>query len=181
MILRSNWLKAFVSAANRPGIGLVGESIGIPTDSWELIEYVFNAWPDCPPTFLDGEPVSYATFVCTHLRRLGIDPGVSAEHLQSLILCARREVLEAIGGFRIGLTYEQATLAEIGISKSVEATGRRIRQVGFLPFTYIHHPQWDQDRLQARRPGRMARKAFDTYLRGNLKKIGTSLGLRRGR
>ena len=34
-----------------------------------------------------------------------------------------RETLEAIGGFRVGITKHEAIACEIGISKSVEAVG----------------------------------------------------------
>jgi hypothetical protein len=64
------------------------------------------------------------------------------DHLQSLVLATRRDVLERMNGFRIGPDKEQAIAAEIAISRAVVALGLRCAQVGFFPFSCIEHPQW---------------------------------------
>jgi hypothetical protein len=58
------------------------------------------------------------------------------------VLYARREILEAINGFPIGLRYDEAVGCELGISKRVEAIDLKTVAVGSRPFEYILHPQW---------------------------------------
>ncbi len=80
--------------------------------------------------------------------RNGIDRGLSSRHLQSLVLAAGRETLERIGGFPIGLSYQEAVAAEIGISKRVESEGLLLRQAAWLPFTFVGHAQWRSSTLK---------------------------------
>jgi hypothetical protein len=76
------------------------------------------------------------------LHRHSIPPSARGNHLQSLILYARHEILEAIDGFPVGSTDGEAIAAEIGISKKVQALGLRLVEVGSTPFWYIEHSQW---------------------------------------
>jgi hypothetical protein len=54
----------------------------------------------------------------------------------------RGDVLQAIGGFPTGMNYDEATIAEVALSKKVEALGLSVREVGPGSFRYILHPQW---------------------------------------
>ena len=82
----------------------------------------------------------------------GVSPLSDYGHLQSLIWATRRDVLERIGGFQIGASYGEAVASEIATSKKVEMLGLQVRQVAFLPFTYIVHPQWKQPLVVALLP-----------------------------
>jgi hypothetical protein len=139
-IVRPDWLGSFVRQLSRSGVGLVGESLAWPGLKWNRLDYLFIACeyqsgPVEPPiSFIDG--------VRRYLDSKGIPIGKTGEHLQSFILGTRREVLEAIDGFRIGHTKGDAISCEIGISRAVASKGLAIKQIGILPFRYILHPQW---------------------------------------
>jgi hypothetical protein len=141
-ILRDDWLGAFVRKANEPRVGLVGESLSPVWDAlWEELERRFQG--ERPPGHLvDGQPAERVPCYLDFLRRHGIDPGPRGDHLQSLVLFARRTVLEQIDGFPIGDNYGEAIASEIGMSKKIQALGLRLCEVGPHPFTYIEHPQW---------------------------------------
>ena len=154
ILVRPNWLKAFIDQVNRPGVGVVGEIIGFYNTTWDDINETAARYQTDPNTIGFRE----------YMTRQGIQYGELADHLQSLVLCLKRETLEAIGGFRIGISKYEAIACEIGISKSVQAVGLAIRQVSLRPFTYIQHPQWEEDRLYANRPGWMLRRIISHYL-----------------
>jgi hypothetical protein len=107
---------------------------------WNRLEYLhkesrYGGEPGDPPIpFLDG--------VRRYLDSEGIPIGETGEHLRAIILGARREILEAIDGFRIGHTKADAISCELGISRAVAAKGLAIKQIGIMPFRYILHPQW---------------------------------------
>jgi hypothetical protein len=145
IIQREGWLNAFVQVASRPTTGLVGESLILWSTTWQDIDEHRDRTAR-PPLEVFGRPLPWSQAVRCFLDTHGIPPGEFADHLQSLILCTRREVLEQIGGFRSGDNYDEAVCSEIAISKYVQAIGLRVRQVGFRPFTYVRHPQWDADR-----------------------------------
>ncbi len=139
-ILKPGWLKAFVALTEQPNVGLVGESL-----VWE------RPWPELEATLqrpvsddfqIDGRPVDHFECYYENLSRLGIERGADGSHLQSLVYAARREVLERIGPFPLGQDYGAAVTTEICLSKKVLALGLEIRQVRFLPFSYVLHPQW---------------------------------------
>lgn len=139
-LLRPGWMKAFVALTAKPDVGLVGESL-----VWE------RPWPELEATLrrplnsqfqIDGRPVDHFECYYENLRRLGIDRGEDGRHLQSLVYASRREVLDRIGPFPTGTDYGAAVTTEICISKKVLALGLQVRQVAWLPFTYVLHPQW---------------------------------------
>ena len=153
VIVRPNWLRAFLRKVDRPGVGVVGEIIGFYNTTWEDINETAAKWKSDPNT------LGYRAYMTSQ----GIRYGELADHLQSLVLCLRRETLEAIGGFRIGISKYEAIACEIGISKSVQALGLRISQLGIRPFRYINHPQWEEDRQFAARPGWVLRRIASLY------------------
>lgn len=142
-IRKSGWLQAFLNRFQEPGVGLVGESLMTYWDEpWEEIPDSMR-FIKLPEHDINGEPVADRVECYLHqLKHWGIDPGPKATHLQSLVLCTTRPILEQIDGFPIGRNYGEAIAAEIGISRKVEACGYRLRQVGSKPFTWIDHPQW---------------------------------------
>lgn len=140
-ILQPDWLKVFVDSLADPRVGLVGESLFYSGYSWRRADYYYNhiAIPRGPD---GGGIVRIMDAKREVLAKRGIPHGKKVEHLQSLIIASRRDVLEAIDGFLIERSYAYAIGAEFAISKQVEVLGLRVRQVGLKPFRYIVHPQW---------------------------------------
>jgi hypothetical protein len=134
-IVGNPWLSPFMRRLNRQGVGLVGESWFAPRPI---------TWDEQAAEYAHDHPHRDNFFRMAHswLLRRGIDPGGHVDHLQSLVLATRRDVLERMNGFRIGPDKEQAIAAEIAISRAVVALGLRCTQVGFFPFSCIEHPQW---------------------------------------
>jgi hypothetical protein len=141
-LLRPDWLAAFVRQGAATGVGLVGECLSPHWDAlWEdLVQRCRGERLE--GHLVDGQPADRVPCYLDFFRRHGIPSGRRADHLQSLILYARREVLQAINGFPVGRNYGEAIAAEIGISKKVQSLGLRIGEVGPHPFHYIEHPQW---------------------------------------
>jgi hypothetical protein len=142
-VARPDWLGSYVRLASRPGVGLVGESFVWRGLSWDRIgyylgDYYYEERPGDEPilTLFEG--------VTRFLEARGIPAADKGEHLQSLVLFARREVLEAIGGFAIGRFKGEAICSEVAISRAVVAKGYEVRLVGALPFRYFLHPQWSR-------------------------------------
>jgi hypothetical protein len=138
LILRKNWVHHYVKKAAARRTGLVGENLHwcMPWDAvGELLAGLVAKYGN------DSEGVSLP-FLLEFYRRHGIEPGPTSAHVQSLVWCARRGVLEAIDGFLIGQTKAEAVAIEIGTSKKVEALGLRVVQADFFPFRYVLHPQW---------------------------------------
>ena len=139
-IVRPGWLRAHRRLAMRPGIGLVGEAMQWHGRSWKRLRWEYrNAMFEHP---VEGGQVAYPIGIQAGLSAAGLPLGRTGMHLQSLVLCARRQVLEAIDGFPIGRTYGEAVVAEVAISKRVAALGLKVREVGPGSFRYILHPQW---------------------------------------
>lgn len=139
-IVRPGWVAAHRHLAMTPEIGLVGEAMQWAGRSWKRLRWEYrNAMFEHP---LAEGPVPYPVGIQAGLRSAGVAEGHTGAHLQSLVLCARRTVLEAIDGFPIGATYGEAVVAEVTISKRVEALGLMVREVGPGSFRYVLHPQW---------------------------------------
>lgn len=174
VVTGDGWLRPFVERAAEPGTGLVGERLNPAWDAtWEEVGRRF-AGHELPDHRIDGRPAdrlaTYRHFFAAH----GIEPGPRADHLQALVLFARRQTLLAIGGMPVGRDYGEAIAAEIAISKKVQARGLAIRQVGDRPFRHFVHPQWqhhDRDPGPSRRSAPRAevpappRLGLDRWLR----------------
>ena len=155
-LLRPGWGAAFRAKAAEPGVGLVGERFNDKwAATWEDVARKFRGHR-MPGHEIDGVAVDRLDCYLHFFKTKGILPGPRADHLQTLVLCARRDVLEAVGGFPAGRNYGEAIAAEIAISKIVESRGWKTAQVGAAPFTYFDHPQWagrDAVRAGAKPPG----------------------------
>lgn len=139
-ILQSGWLLAFLKKfQSSPDIGLVGENINWRR-TWS--EQRLNPVAAGCLNKDDGPKFNSVDFLHDHIVNLGIPPGESADHLQSLMLFSSRKILREIGGFPTSDNYAQAVGMEIAISKKVQAHGYAIAMVGHRPFSYIGHPQW---------------------------------------
>jgi len=140
-ILRPNWLRPFVELLAKPQVGLLGESLFWAGYTWDRADYY---WRNIRlPRARESEGrICLMDAIREKMDERRIPLGRSPEHLQSLVLASRRDILEAIDGFMIGRTYGEAVGSEVAISKQVEALGLRVRQVGVGAFRYILHPQW---------------------------------------
>jgi len=163
-ILSPEWLLPFLERLDRPGTGLVGESIAWNV-RWSLYKRSCARTQNLWRTLEDGRRVDIASFFIDYLERHGIPPGPRADHLQTLILCTTRDVLEAIDGFNLGSNWDEAVACEIAFSKKVQSLGLKLEQVGLLPFSFIAHPQWyepDRDHWSLLKK---LRKSVRAYLR----------------
>jgi hypothetical protein len=140
-ILRTGWLQGYLKCLSDPKVGMVGESMFWPGYTWERAD-TYSLYSTFPGTPAEGPNVTHTEGIRAFLGSQGIPIGKTAEHLQSLVLCTRRGVLEATDGFLVGRDYGEAIGSEVAISKRVEALGLRVREVGIGPFRYILHPQW---------------------------------------
>ncbi len=139
---RPGWLRPFVRRLLRPEVGLVGERMNPAwAASWAEIARKFAGHT------LEGHQVlgapadrlpTYRHFWARH----GIALGERGDHLQTLVLAARGEVLARTDGFLLGGDYGEAIAAEIAISKRVQALGLLVEEIGPRPFTWITHAQW---------------------------------------
>jgi len=145
-ILRDGWLAAFEKKARNPRIGLVGESRSKDWGvSWNKIPF-HERYFEMPNHQINGLPVrDRVKCYQHHMRSWGIDPGKSADHLQTLVLFAKRKILTTIDGFPVGTNYGEAIAAEIGISRNVVSHGYKIAEVGPQKFSWIEHPQWTEN------------------------------------
>jgi hypothetical protein len=152
--LRAGWLRDFARAFDGvPRCGAVGEHLNRAWDRpWDELEARGR-----PAEGLqwEGVPVSRATFYRRSLRRWGVAEGPTARHLTTVVQYTSRAVLEEVGGYRHGRTYHEAIAAEIAFSRSVEASGRELVQVGRRRHSRIGHREWASDALLPR----LARKA----------------------
>ena len=148
-VIRDNWIRDFVVKASDPKVGLVGECLSRDWDApWEVLAERTKR-DEFPEHLVDGHPCSRLGCYFHFFASRGIPPGAKGDHLQALILFARRHVLEAINGFPVGKNYGEAVAAEIAISKKVQALGFTITEVGPEPFFLIEHPQWLHRRYEA--------------------------------
>ncbi|MBL8753586.1 MAG: hypothetical protein JNK15_09815 [Planctomycetes bacterium] len=166
---RPGWLLPFVLRLQRPEVGLVGERMN-PTwaADWATLERRF-AGHTLDHHHVDGEPAERLPTYRAFWQRNGIDPGPRGDHLQTLVLAVRADVLQRIGGFPLGSDYGEAIAAEIGVSKRVQMLGLSVEEVGPRPFTWITHPQWQEkaDRQPLRAP-RLGLAAWLERIRGKL-------------
>lgn len=124
------WLTAFAEAARNPKVGFVGEGIDC-YESWDTFD---RCWP----------PI--AEEIHKIVADQGITLGPRPDYVQTLIVGARRDVLELTGGFVVGDGKMRACAGEILTSVRARAHGLRNVQVAWRPFEYIRHPQWDDIR-----------------------------------
>jgi hypothetical protein len=141
-VVREGWLKAFVEKASDSTVGLIGECFSVDWNHpWEMLAEATKA-QGFEEHMVDGKPVERVPCYLNFLQRHGIPPSSKADHLQSLVMFVRREIIEAMRGFPVGTNFGEAVAAEIGISKKIQALGLKTCQVAEEPFTYLHHPQW---------------------------------------
>jgi hypothetical protein len=143
IIRRKNWLKVFRDSLHHKKIGIIGESLSLDWNrTWEQLASDGKLSVQMAGHVIEGKQVSRGNVYFKMFKLWGIDPGERADHLRSLIWACRRDVLELIDGFPIGMDYGQAIAAEIATSKKIQQAGFYIKQIRWRPFTYIEHPEW---------------------------------------
>jgi hypothetical protein len=125
VLLREDWLRAFIDCAARPQSGFIGE--------WEVLNFTWRrlnrGWAQIGKSF-------------EVLRReAGVPAGIAPLYLQTVVIGVRREVLMRSGGFITGEDKATAVAGEILSSVRLRSLGYSNRQVGFFPFTRVGHPQ----------------------------------------
>jgi len=110
----------------------------------------------------NGEPpFNLVDFLRDFLVGIGVPPGDTAHHLQSLVLFSSRRVLETIDELPARDTYAKALETAIAISKKVMAARWRIALVGDQPFSVMAHPQWADGWTKRRTKWRLKVRAGD--------------------
>ncbi len=141
-LVRPGWLAAFSRRGAERGVGLVGERMNPAWDApWPELEVRF-AGHRLPDHHVGGRPAERLAAYRDAWSRWGVPLGGRGDHLQSLVLFARHDVLARIGGLPVGRDKGEAIAAEVAISKRVQAAGLALRLVGDRPFAYFSHPQW---------------------------------------
>jgi hypothetical protein len=159
---RPGWLHPFLLRLQRSEVGLVGERMNPAWSApWAEIERRF-AGHTMEGHQVDGVPAERLPTYRAFWQRHGVDPGPRGNHLQTLMLAARADVLARIGGFPVGADYGEAIAAEIAISKRVQMLGLSVEEVGPRPFTWITHGQW-QEKAE-RQPLRAPRFGLSAWL-----------------
>lgn len=145
LVLRDNWLLAYIERCAEPGVGLVGESLNAAwSHPWEQLRAI-HAGARMPDHMIDGNPAERVDVYLHCLARWGIEPGPTGAHLRSLVWAATYSTLSRIGGFPIGGNYGDCIASEIAVSRKVEAARLRIAQVRQMPFYFTAHREWNQD------------------------------------
>ena len=155
VIRRPGWLTAIAEAARNPKVGLVGEGIDC-YESWETFD---RCWP----------PI--AEEIHKMAAEQGIPLGARPDYVQTLIVGARREVLEQTGGFVVGDGKMSACAGEILTSVRARSLGLRNVQIAWRPFEYIRHPQWDDLRATSAGWRWQVSRAMHLYLPSSINRL----------
>lgn len=143
--VRNDWLRAYRSMAEKPWVGMVGESLNGRWDrSWGKLRKDF-ATSHLPEHTIAGEKLNRVDFYLNFFREHKVDPGKTGKHLRSVIWFFTGTVLEKIDGFLIGSNYGECIAAEIATTKKVEMFGLSAVQVAYEEFYYIRHLEYNQD------------------------------------
>jgi hypothetical protein len=158
LVKRPRWLRDFILRFDStPACGLVGEHLIRAWDRpWsELTD------PRAPRSRRghSSEQSALANFYSETLARWGIPEGPTARALTAVVHFTSRSILEEVGGYNLGRTYQEAIAAEIGFSRKIEARGYSLVQIGRQRHSRIGHPQWNRQGFFARLR-RSVRKRF---------------------
>lgn len=155
VIRRTGWLAAIAGAGSNPGVGFVGEGVDC-YGSWETFD---RCWP----------PIAAEAHRMAAER--GIPLGTRPDYVQTLIVGARREVLDRTGGFVVGDGKTGACAGEVLTSVRARAQGLRNVQVAWRPFEYIRHPQWDDIRVMSGGWQWQVSRAMHLYLPSSINRL----------
>ncbi len=149
LVKRPKWLGDFIRCFDStPACGLVGEHLIRAWDKpWsELTEQKDRDARDGR----SSEQAALARFYRETLARWGIPEGPTARHLTGVVHFTSRSILEEVGGYNLGRSYQEVIAAEIGFSRKIEAHGYSVVQIGRRRHSRIGHPQWNRQDFFAR-------------------------------
>ena len=131
-------------------LGMLGESINYKwARPWrELSKSALNTLEFDHPTF--GLPSKRVDFYQKTMLSWGISPGLTAEHLRSLVWVFKGSVLRRLGGFPIGRNKGECIASEIAVSRKVVEMGYRFDQITSTPFAYFGHAEWQSNGVSKR-------------------------------
>ncbi len=128
-----------------PELGLLGESINRRWGcDWSVLQRspINSLEPDHS---IDGVPSRRVETYLSAMRKWGINPGVTGEHLRSLVWAFPGYVLRELGGFPIGTSRGECIAAEIAVSRRIIDMGLKFDQFAVRPFTFFGHSEWRMD------------------------------------
>lgn len=143
-LLNIDFIEAYKYELNSSLVGMTGESINYKWDkSWgEMLYSPLNYQTDVE---FEGHRVSRVELYLRLMIGWGVNPGISATHLRSLIWAFKGSTLSKLKSFPIGLTKEECIAAEIAVSKQVEELGLGVSQISETPFSFFRHDEWRSD------------------------------------
>ncbi len=95
--------------------------------------------------FIEGVKARRVDTYLYAIRKWGVNPGTTAEHLRSLVWAFPGEVLRKLGGFPIGNNKGECIAAEISVSRKVADMGLKFDQFTAQPFAFFGHTEWRPD------------------------------------
>ena len=143
-VRQRRWLRDFIACFERtPRCGLVGENLRRPWNKpWDVLLRENGERSSSEPRADGG--AARARYYRKLIEDWGIPPGENARHLTAVVQFTSREALEAVDGYNIAATYQEAIAAEIAFSRKIEARGLQLAQVGRYRHSRIGHRQWRQ-------------------------------------
>ncbi len=128
-------------------LGMLGESINsrwrAPWDA--LLDSSLNLIES--GHYIGGVPSKRVDTYLNAMRTWGINPGLTGEHLRSLVWAFPGDVLRKFGSFPIGQNRGDCIAAEISVSRKIIDMGLKYDQFTGTPFTYFGHSEWRADGL----------------------------------
>jgi hypothetical protein len=126
-ILKKQWLEHYIKRVKKKAPCIMGESLEI-SRHWELLKNKY--------------PLIYQA--CQKIAsEKNIELGASSTHLQTIIMAASSDVMNAMDGFLSKNDKVQAMGAEVMISRHASMKNIRLVQCHWQPYYYIYHPQWN--------------------------------------
>ena len=142
VIQNDNFVKNYIFELSKIDVGMTGESINYKwAENWENIA-------NSNLNYVVGydrlkRPIYRVQYYLSLMKRWGIEHGNNGLHLRSLIWGFKREILQKVSPFPIGITKEECIASEIAVSKKVEQLGFKVTQIDENPFKNISHVEWD--------------------------------------
>lgn len=143
-ILDSTFINQYINELSKKDVGMTGESINYKwANSWNYMEKSALNYKVGYNT--NKIPLFRVQHYLNLLKKWNIDGGQSGLHLRSLVWGFKKETLEKVIPFPIGMTKEECIAAEIGVSKKIENLGYKVTQINEKPFKLISHIEWKLD------------------------------------
>ena len=143
-VLDSTFIDKYIYELSKKNVGMTGESINYKwANSWS---YMAKSTLNYKIGYdINKTPVFRVQYYFNLLKKWNIDPGQNGLHLRSLVWGFKKETLDKISPFPIGITKEECIAAEIGVSKKIEQLNLKVTQINTKPFKHICHIEWKFD------------------------------------